>query len=149
MREDGVRIGVLSNSEGNFYMHEIAELLALGLQQGGIDAVQRDELSDPKERFDLRIFVAPHEFFYIGAGKKWLSAAGDRNTVLYNLEQMRTRGSAGRFRCCCTLRWCSTSTFNTLKSCGAPDAMWCRFCRAASSGRHTRNPIPTPRTSSC
>lgn len=90
LREDGVRIGVLSNSEGNFYMHEIAELLALGLQQGGIDAVQRDELSDPKERFDLRIFVAPHEFFYIGAGKKWLSAAGDRNTVLYNVEQMHT-----------------------------------------------------------
>jgi hypothetical protein len=90
LRRMRVRIGVFCNREGNFYMQEIADLLALGLEEAGVDTALRDETCDRDEAFDLRVFVAPHEFFYLGAGKDWLSAAGDANTVLYNVEQMHT-----------------------------------------------------------
>ncbi len=45
LREKKVKIGVYCSSAGNFYMQEIADLLTIGLQQCGIDAVLRDERS--------------------------------------------------------------------------------------------------------
>ena len=91
LRQKGVRIGVFCSSEGNFFMREIADLFAWGLQAQGIEAVQRDETASKDERFDLRVFVAPHEFFYLGDGKKWTALAGAANSVLYNVEQVQTQ----------------------------------------------------------
>jgi hypothetical protein len=85
------RIGVFCNTQGNFYMQEIAELLAAGLQALGIEAVLRDETARRDEPFALRVFVAPHEFFTLGRGQAWQDAAGAPNTVLYNVEQVQTQ----------------------------------------------------------
>jgi hypothetical protein len=85
------RIGVFCSTEGNFYMQEIAELLAWGLEALGIRAVLRDEKARRDEPFDLRIFVAPHEFFILGRGRAWQDAAGAPNAVLYNVEQVQTQ----------------------------------------------------------
>src|SRR5438094_5277780 len=68
LRRRGTRIAVFCSSLGNFFMREIADMLAWGLQAEAIDAVQRDENANRNERFDLRIFVAPHEFFWLGKG---------------------------------------------------------------------------------
>jgi tetratricopeptide (TPR) repeat protein len=91
LRQKGTRIGVFCTSEGNFFMREIADVLAWGLHEQGIEAVQRDETASREERFDLRVFVAPHEFFYLGQGKAWTPLAGAANSVLYNVEQVQTQ----------------------------------------------------------
>jgi hypothetical protein len=90
-RTKGIRIGIFSSSAGNFYMREIAELLAWGLQALGIRADLRDERAARDEPFDLRIFVAPHEFFILGKGRAWQGMAGASNSALYNVEQVQTQ----------------------------------------------------------
>jgi hypothetical protein len=90
LRGRGIRVGVFCSSVGNFFMREIADLLAWGLEAEGIPAIQRDETASRDEPFDLRIFVAPHEFFWLGEGREWTSLAGAANSVLYNVEQAQT-----------------------------------------------------------
>jgi hypothetical protein len=90
LRRRGVRVGVFCSSIGNFFMREIADLLAWGLEGEGISAVQRDETANRDEPFDLRIFVAPHEFFWLGEGWEWTDLASAANSVLYNVEQAQT-----------------------------------------------------------
>ena len=91
LRRRGTRIVVFCSSLGNFYMREIADMLAWGLQAEGIDTAQRDETASREEPFDLRIFVAPHEFFWLGEGKDWAELAGAAGSVLYNVEQPQTQ----------------------------------------------------------
>jgi hypothetical protein len=90
LRRRGVRVGVFCSSLGNFFMREIADLLAWGLEGEGISTIQRDETAHRDEPFDLRIFVAPHEFFWLGEGCEWAALAGAANSVLYNVEQAQT-----------------------------------------------------------
>lgn len=91
LRNRNAKIGVFCSSEGNFYMLEIAELLCAGLRDSGIEAALRDERSSREEAFDIRIFVAPHEFFFLGKGGAWREFVERPNTVLYNVEQMQTQ----------------------------------------------------------
>ena len=91
LRGRGTRVGVFCSSLGNFFMREIADLLAWGLRAEGIDAVQRDEQASRDERFDLRVFVAPHEFFWLGEGRDWTELAAAPGSVLYNVEQPQTQ----------------------------------------------------------
>ena len=91
-------IGVFCNTEGNFFMQEIADLLAAGLRGLGISAAGRDQTTSRDEPFDLRVFVAPHEFFTLGQGMAWQDAAGDSNSVLYNVEQMQTQWFCRTFK---------------------------------------------------
>jgi hypothetical protein len=53
--------------------------------------VQRDESASRDEPFDLRVFVAPHEFFWLGEGREWTDVAAARGSVLYNVEQPQTQ----------------------------------------------------------
>ena len=89
-REKGIRIGIFCSSLGNFFMREIADMLAWGLQAEGIDAIQRDETGAPDEPFNLRVFVAPHEFFWLGQGREWTHLASTSTSILYNVEQVQT-----------------------------------------------------------
>jgi hypothetical protein len=89
--DHGVRVGIFCNSLGNFFMQEIANLLAWQLQAFNIDVHMRSEESQIDENFDLRIFVAPHEFFYLGRGPAWKSWSAADGSVLYNVEQMQTQ----------------------------------------------------------
>jgi len=91
LRRRGIRVGVFCSSIGNFFMREIADLLAWGLEGEGIPAVQRDETGSREEPFDLRVFVAPHEFFWLGEGREWTSVAGAANSIMYNVEQAQTQ----------------------------------------------------------
>ncbi|MBV8494712.1 MAG: hypothetical protein JO162_14690 [Alphaproteobacteria bacterium] len=91
LRRRATKIAVLCSSLGNFFMRDIADLLTWGLQAEGIDAVQRDQTANRDEPFDLRVFVAPHEFFWLGEGNKWREVAGAAGSVLYNVEQPQTQ----------------------------------------------------------
>jgi hypothetical protein len=90
LRRRGFRVGVFCSSIGNFFMREIADMLAWGLAAQGVSAIQRDETAHRDEPFDLRVFVAPHEFFWLGEGREWAALAGAANSVLYNVEQAQT-----------------------------------------------------------
>jgi hypothetical protein len=90
-REKGIRIGVFCSSLGNFFMREIADVLTWGLRAEGIETIQRDETGNPDEPFDLCVFVAPHEFFWLGKGQEWVPHASVANSVLYNVEQVQTQ----------------------------------------------------------
>jgi hypothetical protein len=91
LRKKGARIGIFCCSTGNFFSRNIADLIARGLQAHGIEAVQRDETASRNERLNLRVFVAPHEFFYLGRGQAWAPLASAANSVLYNVEQMQAQ----------------------------------------------------------
>jgi hypothetical protein len=91
LRRRDIRVGVFCSSLGNFFMHEIADLLTWGLEGEGILAIQRDETGSPEEPFDLRVFVAPHEFFWLGAGREWAGVASAANSIMYNVEQAQTQ----------------------------------------------------------
>ena len=91
LRRRGMRIGVFCSSLGNFFMREIADLLASGLRAEGLAVMQRDERASRNEAFDLRIFVAPHEFFWLGEGQAWTGLAAAAGSVLYNVEQPQTQ----------------------------------------------------------
>src|SRR5213078_3261180 len=68
-----------------------------GLEAEGITATQRDETGNPEESFDLRVFVAPHEFFWLGAGPEWTGLARAANSIMYNVEQAKTQWFARAF----------------------------------------------------
>ena len=89
-RQKGLRIGVFCSSEGNFFMHELADLIAWGLAAEGIVAVRRDETASRNEPFALRIFIAPQEFFYLEGGREWIDLAGAPNSVMYNIDQAQS-----------------------------------------------------------
>jgi hypothetical protein len=87
----GCKVAVYCNSFGNFFMQEIANLVYWQMRALGIDCHLRTEESNLNERFDIRIFVAPHEFFWLGRGPMWANLAGSSSSVLYNVEQAQTK----------------------------------------------------------
>ncbi len=87
----GREIGIHVSTLGNFFMREIADLLAADLAGAGAHVVRGDERCDPAARKRDCIIVAPHEFFLLGEGRGW--ARGDivASTILYATEQPGTR----------------------------------------------------------
>jgi hypothetical protein len=85
------KVAVYCNLYGNFFMQEIANLVHWQLKALGIDTHLRTEESQLNEAFDIRIFVAPHEFFWLGRGELWRDLAGAPGSVLYNVEQPQTK----------------------------------------------------------
>jgi hypothetical protein len=90
LQDENIKIGIYCSKVGNFYMQEIADLLYLGLTQFGVNVFSRNEESDKGENFDIRVFIAPHEFFYLAGGPSWQQFISHPNTVLYNVEQIQT-----------------------------------------------------------
>jgi hypothetical protein len=85
------KVAVYSSSRGNFFMQEIANLVYWQLKALGINIHLRTEESELTESFDVRIFVAPHEFFWLGQGEMWRDLAWAPGSVLYNVEQAQTK----------------------------------------------------------
>jgi hypothetical protein len=86
----GVNVGIYCNSLGNFFLQELANVVYWQLKAFGIHTQLRTEESDLEESFDIRIFIAPHEFFLLGRGDKWRGLAGAPGSILYNTEQVQT-----------------------------------------------------------
>jgi hypothetical protein len=83
-------IGVYYNTEGNAFIREIAEDLTRTLQAAGQHASLLTETAPRDPRPPLAIFVAPHEFFHLGAGRDWTREDILGAGFMYTTEQPQT-----------------------------------------------------------
>ncbi|HQT64223.1 MAG: hypothetical protein B7Z75_08915 [Acidocella sp. 20-57-95] len=129
------RIGVFYNRAGNAFIREIAEDIVQSLHGAGQDAVLLDETWPQEERPELNIFVAPHEFFHIGAGRAWAHDEVLKSAFLYTTEQPQTL-------------WFERAMPFVLMSRGVIDIAWQVAEIFATTGIPTRffNPNVAPRT---
>lgn len=84
------RVGVYVSTQGNVFMREIAEDLATSLRRAGVAAELLDETTDVATRPKLCVFVAPHEFFLLGQGPRWVRDDVVASAVMLNTEQVQT-----------------------------------------------------------
>jgi hypothetical protein len=84
------RFHIYTNSKGNYFFEEMRDLLASGLENLGFTVAIRDETAEFKERDDWHIVVAPHEFFYLGAGVPLGQGPLPAKLILINTEQPST-----------------------------------------------------------
>lgn len=85
-----VPIGVYCNSHGNIFMKEIAEDFVADLRASGAQAQLLDETAPKDARPPVCLFIAPHEFFYIGAGTEWRREDIITQSFMLNTEQVQT-----------------------------------------------------------
>lgn len=83
-------VGVYVSSHGNVFMHEIADDLANDLRLAGATVSIRDESSSIDGRPPICVFIAPHEFFSLGEGKKWARDDVLAQSFMYTTEQLQT-----------------------------------------------------------
>jgi len=84
------KIAVYSSSEGNYFFHEIRDLIAAGFRKIGICADCCDENSNPTSDTSHHLFVAPHEFFTLGRGKEWVNSSVVDSSIMLSTEQPQT-----------------------------------------------------------
>jgi len=63
------RFALYTSFEGNYFFHEIRDLIAAGLNELGIEARFRNEREGFDNKADWHLVIAPHEFFELGAGR--------------------------------------------------------------------------------
>lgn len=85
------RFVLYASSLGNYFFHEIRDLLAAGLSELGFSVEIRDERQGFAPDADWHVVVAPHEFFYLGAGDELRHNATPRRLILFNTEQPSTQ----------------------------------------------------------
>lgn len=85
-----VPIGVYCNSHGNIFMKEIAEDFVADLHASGAQVRLLDETAPKDARPPVCLFIAPHEFFVIGAGTEWLREDIITQSFMLNTEQVQT-----------------------------------------------------------
>ena len=88
---NSVSIGVYCNSQGNYFIEEIADFIADALTQAGHDVLRLSEEDEVPATLDYHWVVAPHEFFYLGQGHQWAQKRDWlSNVVMVNVEQPQT-----------------------------------------------------------
>ncbi len=80
-----------TSSHGNYFFDEIRDLIAAGLRQLGLSVLTHNEnigfFGNPQ---DWHLVLAPHEFFYLGAGHSRRAEPLPQNLILINTEQPST-----------------------------------------------------------
>jgi GT2 family glycosyltransferase len=82
-----LRFALYTSSLGNYFFHEIRDLIAAGLKDLGITVDIRNERNGFAPRADWHLVIAPHEFFELGAGKDLAAGHWPANLILFNTEQ--------------------------------------------------------------
>ena len=85
------RFVLYTASLGNYFFHEIRDLLAAGLRELGFSVEMRDEHQGFAPDADWHVVVAPHEFFYLGAGNELRQQRKPNHLILLNTEQPSTQ----------------------------------------------------------
>ena len=80
------RFVLYTSSQGNYFFHEIRDLIGAGLKELGHPVEFRDERAGFAPKADWHLVIAPHEFFELGAGKQ-LAGKAPANLILFNTEQ--------------------------------------------------------------
>lgn len=84
-------IGIFVSSHGNLFMTDIAEDLARDLRTVGAEVHLLDETSPIDSRPPASLFVAPHEFFTLGAGPNWIRDDVLWQGFMFGTEQVQTK----------------------------------------------------------
>src|SRR5262244_796722 len=90
-RFGGQHFAIYTSSLGNYFFSEFRDLLAAGFQSLGFQVDIRDEGEGFSEVADWHLVVAPHEFFYLGAGRELSNQSLPSNLILFNTEQPSTQ----------------------------------------------------------
>jgi hypothetical protein len=90
-RGDRRRFALYVASRGNYFFGEIRDLLAAGLRDLDFEVTLRTELDGFVEDVDWHLVIAPHEFFYLGAGAALREGRTPANLILFNTEQPTTK----------------------------------------------------------
>jgi hypothetical protein len=93
------RLALYTSSMGNYFFDEIRSVLAAGLEELGFVVETRDERYGFTNDADWHIVIAPHEFFYLGAGRGMLHEDMPRGLILLNTEQPSTEWFSQAFEC--------------------------------------------------
>jgi hypothetical protein len=86
IKSEGISIYV--SSVGNVFMQEIANDLAENIRDLDIPVRILDETAYHGPPEGVVIYVAPHEFFFLGQGCLWLRDENIENAFMYNTEQL-------------------------------------------------------------
>jgi hypothetical protein len=90
-RLGGQPFAIYTSSLGNYFFSEFRDLLAAGFQSLGLQVDLRDEREGFSEVADWHLVVAPHEFFYLGAGRELCNQPLPSNLIVFNTEQPSTQ----------------------------------------------------------
>src|SRR5262245_20388357 len=90
-RTHGQPFAIYTSSLGNYFFSEFRDVLAAGFQSLGLQVDLRDERGGFSEVADWHLVVAPHEFFYLGAGRELSEKPLPSNLILFNTEQPSTQ----------------------------------------------------------
>jgi glycosyltransferase involved in cell wall biosynthesis len=85
------KFALYTNSYGNYFFHEIRDLIASGLRELGFSVDILTEKSGFNSNADWHIVVAPHEFFYLGEDENLCRDVLPENLILVNTEQPSTQ----------------------------------------------------------
>lgn len=85
------RFALYSSSRGNYFFHEIRDLIAAGFEELGFEVQLCDENEGFSGSADWHVVVAPHEFFHLGVGQKLRRKQVPRSLIVVNTEQPSTK----------------------------------------------------------
>lgn len=95
---DSCKVVIYISTRGNYFFHEIADLLTAGFRELGVRVALRSEGDGFATDADWHVVVAPHEFFYLGRGIGIGNGTLPSNLVLVNTEQPSTKWFAKAYR---------------------------------------------------
>jgi len=85
------KLGVYCNSQGNYFITEIADFIADALTYAGHSVLRLSEQDNPPDDLDGHWVIAPHEFFYLGEGLTWAQRSDWlAKAIMVNVEQPQT-----------------------------------------------------------
>ncbi len=84
------KVGIYVSSLGNAFMLDLAHGLASDLASIGVEVVLGDQDDPPPSRPECSIVVAPHEFFLLGNGERWVEQEAYATCFMYSTEQVQT-----------------------------------------------------------
>lgn len=85
------RFALYSSSRGNYFFHEIRDLMAAGFEELGFEVQLRDENEGFNDENDWHMVIAPHEFFQLGVGQELCRKPLPRSLIVVNTEQPSTK----------------------------------------------------------
>lgn len=84
-------VALYASRHGNYFYDEMRALLAGALRAEGVETILLDEESERPAHVTHDIVVAPHEFFHIGQGRRWLDHPMLERAALVSGEQLQTQ----------------------------------------------------------
>ena len=86
----GSQIAVYTSTRGNYFFNEIRDLIVQGLREADYEPIILNEKAAEPCDTAISVVIAPHEFFTLGAGDRWLTDSFLSNSVIVNTEQWQT-----------------------------------------------------------